>query len=168
MQLSRPVDLKPLAPSPGPGVLHAPWLAARSAAVLSLAAAYVHLAYMPSHFEEWWLYGMFFLAVGVGQALFVPAILYRPRTWVVLVGIAGNLGVVCMYVVSRTVGIPLGPHARVVEHAEPIDLATTGAEVALIGVLLVMLGRGARRWIVNGLLAVGALLWVLRLTGHLP
>lgn len=168
MQITRPVALQPLASSPGPGVLHAPWLAARSAAVLSLAAAYVHLAYMPSHFGQWWGYGLFFLATGVGQALFVPVILYRPRTWVVLVGIAGNLAIVCMYVVSRTAGVPVGPHAHVAERAGAIDLATTGAEIALIGVLLVMLGRGARRWIVNGLLAVGVLLWVLRLTGHLP
>ncbi len=168
MQLARPLPVKPLASSPGVGAQHARWLAARTAALLSLAAAYVHFAYAPSHFEEWWAYGLFFVMAGVAQALFVPVILYRPRPWLVFAGIAGNLAVVCLYVISRTAGVPLGPHARVAERVEAIDLATTGVEIALIGVLIVMLGRGARRLVVNGLLALGVLLWVLRLTGQLP
>src|SRR4051794_8922380 len=63
-----------------------------------------------------------------------------------------------MYVLSRTAGPPLGPHAHVPEPAGAIDLATTAAEVALVGVLLTLLGARSRKWTVNLLVAGGALL----------
>jgi hypothetical protein len=138
------------------------------AAVLSLGAAWVHLAYTASHLRQWWAYGAFFLATGVGQALFAPLLLRRPSAWLVLTGIAGNLAIVAMYVVSRTAGPPLGPHAHIPEPAGGVDLFTTGAEIALVGVLLTLLGGRTRRWVANVLLAGGALLWALRLSGHLP
>jgi hypothetical protein len=160
--------LRPLSAAAGRGALRSQWLAARAAAALSLGAAWIHLAYIESHWRDWWAYGAFFLACGLAQGLFVPAILRWPRRPLVLVGIAGNLAIVGMYVVSRTAGIPLGPHARVAERAGAIDLACTAAEIALIGVLLVMVGRQGRRWILNAMLAAGVALWVLRLTGKLP
>jgi hypothetical protein len=139
-----------------------------AAAALSLAVAWVHLAYVASHLRQWWAYGAFFLAAGVGQALFAPLVLRRPAPWVAAIGIAGNLAIVGMYVLSRTTGPPLGPHAHVPEPAGPIDLATTGAEIALVGVLLTLLGARSRQWTVNLLVAGGALLWALRLSGRLP
>jgi hypothetical protein len=138
------------------------------AAVLSLGAAWVHLAYTASHLRQWWAYGAFFLATGAGQALFAPLVLRRPRQWVAAVGIAGNLAIVAMYVMSRTVGPPLGPHAHVPEPAGAVDLATTAAEIALVGVLLTLLGGRSRRWVANLLLGAGVLLWALRLGGGLP
>jgi hypothetical protein len=147
----------------------APRLAAPAvAAALSLPAAWVHLAYAASHLRQWWAYGAFFLAAGIGQALFAPLVLRRPGPAVAAVGIAGNLAVVGMYVVSRTAGPPLGPHAHVPEPAGPIDLATTASEIALVGVLLVLLRARQRRLAANLLLAGGALLWALRLGGILP
>jgi hypothetical protein len=142
--------------------------AAATAALLSLGAAWVHLAYAASHLRVWWAYGAFFLAAGAGQALFAPLVLHRPRPWVALTGIAGNLAIVLMYVVSRTTGPPLGPHARVPEAAGAIDLATTAAEVALLGVLLALLAPAARRRTADVLVAAALALWALRATGHLP
>jgi len=138
------------------------------AAGLSLAAAYVHLAYLESHWRSWWAYGAFFLAAGAGQALFAPAILRWPSRALALVGIAGNVAIVGMYIASRTTGVPLGPHAHVPEPAGVIDLSTTAAEVALIAVLMTLLDARTRRWTANALLAIGALLWLMRLTGRLP
>ena len=139
-----------------------------AAALLSLAAAWVHLAYAPSHLRQWWAYGAFFIAAGAGQALFAPLVLRRPRPWLLHAAIAGNVAIVGLYVLSRTTGAPLGPHARVAEPAGAIDLATTAAEIVLVGVLLAMLGARARRRVLDALLALGILLWALRLTGHLP
>ena len=64
--------------------LHGPEARRRAgaAAALSLAAAWVHLAYAAPHLRQWWAYGAFFLATGAGQALFAPLILRRPRAWV--------------------------------------------------------------------------------------
>jgi len=150
------------------GSLSGPWLAAPVAAVLSLLAGWVHLAYWESHWQEWWGYGAFFIATGAGQALFAPVVLRWPRPWLLLVGIAGNLAIVGTYVMSRTVGVPIGTHANVAERAGAVDLATTAAEIALAGVLLMMVGRTARRVVINTMLLAGALLWVMRFTGYLP
>ena len=138
------------------------------AATLSLGAAWVHLAYVAPHLRQWWAYGAFFLATGIGQALFAPLILRWPRPWLAIVGIAGNIAIVAMYVLSRTNGAPLGPHANVPERVGAVDLATAGAEVVLIGLLVTLLRPGTRRTVANVLTAAGAIIWALRLTGHLP
>jgi uncharacterized membrane-anchored protein len=138
------------------------------AAMLSLGAAWVHLAYVAPHLRQWWAYGAFFLATGIGQALFAPLILRRPRPWLAVVGIAGNIAIVAMYVLSRINGAPFGPHANVPERVGAVDLATAAAEVVLIALLVTVLGRRARRTVANVLTAAGAVIWVLRLTGHLP
>jgi hypothetical protein len=138
------------------------------AAALSLAVAWVHLAYVAPHLRQWWAYGAFFIAAGAGQAVFAPLILRRPRPWLVLAGIAGNVAIVGMYVMSRTVGPPLGPHAHVAERAGSIDLSTTAAEIVLVALLVTMLGARARRLVLDALLVGGVVLWALRLTGRLP
>src|SRR3954468_3562344 len=103
----------------------APRLAAPAvAAVLSLLAAWVHFAYAASHLRQWWAYGAFFIAAGGGQALCAPLVLRRPGPLVAAVGIAGNLAIVGMYVLTRTAGAPLGPHAHVPDAAGATALAT--------------------------------------------
>jgi hypothetical protein len=163
------LTLEPVAaePAAGRGASGMAWLAAPAAATLSLLAAWSHFAYMFEHFRDWWAYGLFFLAMGVGQGLFAAALLRRPRHGVVLAGLAGNLAIVGMYILSRTSGIPLGPHTGVVERAYPGDLITTAGEIALVVLLLVLAGSTARRWVLNLLVAAGLGLWALRITGYL-
>ena len=137
------------------------------AAVMSMAAGWIHFAFVAAHWRDWWAYGAFFLASGVFQALLAPALLRWPSAWTALAGIAGNLGVVGMYVMSRTHGIPIGPHAGVVEPATAVDLGCTAGEIVLVGILLGMVGKTNRRWIINLLLVAGIALWALRLTNTL-
>jgi hypothetical protein len=158
------------ASSPAPscrGVLHAPRRLVYLAATLSFVAGYVHFAFAESHFQEWWGYGAFFVVAGNLQALFAALLVWRPRPWHPLAGIAGNLAIVVVYVITRTNGIPLGPHARVVEAAGAIDWVTTAGQIALIAALIAMLDDRRRRWIINGLMLLGVLAWLSRLTGHL-
>jgi hypothetical protein len=158
--------------TPGPahraGAAAPPRATLTTAALLSLGAAWVHLAYAAPHLRQWWAYGAFFLAAGVGQGLFAPLILHRPRPALAAIGIAGNIAIVAMYVLSRIDGPPLGPHANVPEPVGAIDLSTAAAEVLLIGLLVTVLGPTARRRVADLLLAGGVLVWTLRLTGHLP
>jgi hypothetical protein len=137
------------------------------AAGLSLWSGYIHFVYLQSHWQEWWAYGAFFLAAGVGQALYAPLLLRFRWSWLLLAGIAGNVAILGMYLLSRTAGPPLGPHARAIEPAGVADLATAACEVVLVGILIALLGRRARTLIINALLVAGAALWALRLTGHL-
>ncbi|MGH2942591.1 MAG: hypothetical protein ACRDLN_07460, partial [Solirubrobacteraceae bacterium] len=118
---------------------HASRLLVHLAVALSLAAGYAHFAYADSHFEEWWAYGVFFVAAGNLQMLFAALLLWRPRAWLVLAGIAGNIAIVGVYVISRTAGVPLGPHARVVEEAHAIDWVTAAGEIAIVVTLIAML-----------------------------
>jgi hypothetical protein len=136
-------------------------------AALSLAVAYAHFAYAASHFEEWWAYGVFFVAAGNLQALFAYLLVWRPRPWLAPAGVAGNLAVLAVYVMSRTSGVPLGPHARVVEEAGTVDWLTAAGEVAIVALLIATLDGRPRRWAVNSLMLLGALAWLLRLTGKL-
>jgi hypothetical protein len=136
-------------------------------AALSLAVAYAHFAYAASHFAEWWAYGVFFVAAGNLQALFAYLLVWRPRPWLALAGVAGNLAVLAVYVLSRTSGVPLGPHARVVEQAGTVDWLTAAGEVAIVALLIATLDGRPRRWTINSLMLLGALAWLLRLTGDL-
>jgi hypothetical protein len=158
----------PHAPSTGTAAISTLRPAVCLAALLSFASGWVHLAYTESHFRAWWAYGVFFLAVGLGQALFGATLLRWPSRWLALAGIAANLGVVAMYVVSRTIGVPVGPEANVAHQAKAVDLLTTAGEIVLVGVLLGLLGRTARRRALNVILVLGVLLWTGRLTGYLP
>jgi hypothetical protein len=141
--------------------------AALTAAVLSLAAGWIHFAYISSHRRDWWAYGAFFLATGIFQALFAPAMLKWPNRWTALAGIAGNLGIIGMYIMSRAHGIPMGPHEGVIEKATAIDLTCTAGEIVLVAILLGMVGATSRRWILNLLLVAGVALWALRFTNTL-
>ena len=134
-----------------------------AAAGLSLVAALVHLWVTPEHLEEWWGYGAFFLVCAAAQALYAPLLLRRPNRAILLLGVAGNLAVVILWLVTRTTGIPLfGPHAGEVEEAGALDLACTLAEVGIVVGLGTLAMRGLAtegRIQVVVVLAVSALLY---------
>ncbi len=113
------------------------------AAALSLAAALIHLWVMPEHFEEWWGYGTFFLVSALPQVLYVPLLLRWPTRMILLPGVSGNLAIVLLYILTRTVGIPLfGPHAGEVEGVGFVDVCATTSELGIVAVLGAVLLRG--------------------------
>ena len=158
----------PAATAAGRGSLRAARLVIPAAAALSLLVAWAHLAYTQSHFREWWAYGVFFLATGIGQGVFAALLVRRPSRPLLLAGLLGNLGVIGMYILSRTQDVPLGPHAGVAEHTGTVDLVTTAGEIAIVVLLLALLDRTARRWVVNGLLVAGLVMWAVRLAEVAP
>jgi hypothetical protein len=120
------------------------------AVALSSVAALIHLLVTPEHFGEWWGYGTFMLAAFVAQAIYAAALLVWPG-WklLLLAGVIGNLTIIGMWAVSRTVGIPLGPETGEVEGIGALDLVCTASEATLVVVLMVLLnlyrrGRVAR------------------------
>ena len=121
-----------------------------SAVALSSVAALIHLLVTPEHFGEWWGYGTFMLAAFVAQASFAGGLLVWPG-WklLLLAGGIGNLAIIGMWALSRTVGIPLGPETGEVEGIGALDLICTASEATLVVVLAVLLnlyrrGRVAR------------------------
>jgi hypothetical protein len=117
-----------------------------AAAAFSLLAALIHLWVIPEHFEEWWGYGAFFLISAVAQGAYSAALLRWPRRTLLLLGIGGNVSIIVLYLLTRTVGIPFfGPHAGEVEGVGVADLFATTSELALVVALLGLLLRGLPR-----------------------
>ena len=150
-----------------------------SAALLSVTAAGIHLYVMPEHFAEWWLFGAFFGLVAAAQLLVAGVALWQPRQTLLAAGIALNVGVVVVWVVSRTTGVPLGAPVvdmtagladpdrggygeHVVGAPEPVgmlDVSATVLELLVVWALLAMLPAASRRRIGNLLLIGGLALW---------
>ena len=80
-----------------------------AAAILTLGAALIHLAVTPQHFEEYLPYGLFFLGVGAGQIALVGALVVAPSRRLFIAGLASSLGLIALWGISRTVGLPIGP-----------------------------------------------------------
>jgi hypothetical protein len=135
------------------------------ASALLLAVSWVHFSHTTTHWDVWWGYGVFFLGSAVAQGLLAVALLRWPGRAVALSGIAVNLAIIVTYIVSRTAGVPFGPHKHVAEPAAVVDVACTTAEIVIVGLLVSLLDGRSRRWVGNGILAIGAVLWALRLTG---
>jgi hypothetical protein len=109
-------------------------------AILSLVAAVIHVWVMPEHFDEWWGYGAFFLIAAAAQALYAVAILRAPTPTLLWVGIVGNLAIIALWAITRTIGIPgFGPHAGEIEEIGQIDIVSKLVELLLIIVLGVLL-----------------------------
>ena len=114
------------------------WCCAASLA----GAAAIHAVAAPVHWDEWRWSGAFFAVVAVGGGLAAVGVLTRlerPSRW-----LAVAVSVVCLsaWIVSRTVGLPLGPGTGV---AEPLGIADLLAATLALGTLHAVLPRGAVR-----------------------
>ena len=78
------------------------------AAALSVGAAVIHALVIPSHLSQSPLYGGFFALLAVGQLGWAVLAVVRPTAVVLATGTVANLAVLALWVVTRTVGIPLG------------------------------------------------------------
>lgn len=111
-------------------------LAARLAALASLGAAVIHFAVVPTHWQEWMPSGVFFVTIAVFQLIWAHAVLARPTTALITLGILCNAGVIVLWALSRTMGAPFGPHAGEPELVQAADLC------ALLLQVYVVMGAG--------------------------
>jgi hypothetical protein len=102
-------------------------------ALASLCAALVHVAVMPDHFEESVLYGLFFLVASLGQLAFAVAVVARPTRRLVLAGVVGCGLIIALWLISRLVGVPVGPDNGGTEEFGVLDILATAAEVVVVG-----------------------------------
>jgi hypothetical protein len=128
-------------------------------AALSLLAGLLHLWVTPEHFEEWWGYGAFFLVAGAAQILYAPIVLLLPTRIVLLMGIVGHLTIVVLYLLTRTVGIPLfGPEAGEVEGVGFVDVCATVSELGIavaLGPALLRNATSDRKRMIVLIVAIG-------------
>jgi hypothetical protein len=134
---------------------------------LSLWAGLVHGWVAPDHFTAAALYGWFFVVVAVAQLGYGLLLLRSRHPAVLVAGVAGNVAVLGAYLLTRTRGIPLGPHAGKVEVAGALDWTAAAVEVALVVWLCSALEGRVRAAVMNLLLVLGLLAWGARLVGLL-
>jgi hypothetical protein len=110
-------------------------------AAFSVGAAAIHFAVVFEHFDEYTLYGVFFLVISWAQVIWPAVLLWRPsRLWLWL-GIAGNAIVIAVYGASRTVGLPFGPDLHSPESVGALDVASCVLEFGLIAGCALLLWR---------------------------
>ncbi|WP_311983953.1 hypothetical protein [Parafrankia sp. CH37] len=106
------------------------------AAFASLGAAATHAAVAPSHFGSWPLSGVFFIAAAIFQASWALPALRQAGRRTMAAGLLVNAGSILLWLVSRTSGLPIGPHAGLPEQVDRVDLTTVAFEAVVCVVAL--------------------------------
>ncbi|MEY2516113.1 MAG: hypothetical protein QOJ89_3471 [bacterium] len=107
--------------------------AVRIVAGLSIAAGLIHAVAMVDHFGHWWAYGAFFMVLTYGQVLWGVALLRgHAGDRALIAGALANAAIIAVWVLSRTVGIAVGPDAGSPEPLGTMDIATALVELGLI------------------------------------
>ncbi len=101
-------------------------------ATLSLSAGMIHAAVVDDHFREEALSGVFFVMVAVFQLGWGVMFARRPRVGLAALGLLVNAFVVGTWLVTRTVGLPLGAHPGIPEPIATPDLLATLFEVLIV------------------------------------
>lgn len=77
-------------------------------AALMLGSGAIHFAMMGEHAGVSWTHGLFFATAGWVQLALAAMIGFRPTKPVVIIGILINVGLLTVWVLTRTVGIAIG------------------------------------------------------------
>ena len=104
-------------------------------------AGAIHFAMVPSHADEWLAAGIFFAVIGAVQVAFAAALAFRPSRDVVLAGCLFSLGVLGVWAVARTSGLPFWPSAGETEPVTRVDAVTAAFEGAFL-----VVSAAALRW----------------------
>jgi FtsP/CotA-like multicopper oxidase with cupredoxin domain len=107
-----------------------------SAALLILGAAAIHFAVAPEHFQEYLPFGLFFIGLGLAQLALAVAVLMAPSRRLYVIASGGTVAVIAIWLMSRTVGLPLGPDPWTPEPVGFIDLLASIIEATAVLVLL--------------------------------
>jgi hypothetical protein len=152
-----PVDVAPKPPAqPSRGRFSAPVGIEYSPRIklligLSAVAGIIHGRAMIDHMSHYWLFGVFFGVLTYAQVLLAVQLYRKPDDlrWLMPAAI-GSLAVVGIWLVSRTVGLPIGPWAGRPEPFGISDVAASLDELLFAAVAFAMLRPD--RWIAARLL----------------
>lgn len=110
----------------------------------SAAAAAFHFAVVPEHLREYWLFGAFFVVSGVAQALWATLVSLRPTSAVYLAGLVGNATIIVIWILSRTLGVPVGPESGMPEPVGLLDSLSTVFELLIVAGAVALFRAGSR------------------------
>lgn len=109
-------------------------------ALLSGGAATIHLAAVGAHLNDYLPFAAFFALIAFLQAAWSVVLLIAPTRHVLIAGAIGNAIVVAIWITSRTVGVPVGPHPGM-EPAGLSDTLVTIFECVIVAGTLAMAWR---------------------------
>lgn len=115
-----------------------------AAAVLTLGAAAIHFAVVREHLEVYFLYGIFFIGLGITQLVLAIGILFAPQRRLFIAAAMGTLGVIGLYIASRTTGLPIAPEPWRPEPVGFPDVAATLMEAITVIQFLRLIRRPRR------------------------
>lgn len=128
-------------------------------AALAFIGALIHAGAAADHWSEYHLYTLAFSSLAVLQVGWTLLIVRGASTRTLVLGCALQLGIVALWALSRTAGVPFAPTAWTREEIGVADLTeTVGELVTVLAVLSVLFGersnatRAARRWMPSVLL----------------
>jgi hypothetical protein len=118
---------------------------------LSAVAGIIHARAMIDHMSHYWLFGVFFGVLTYAQVLLAVQLYRKPHDlrWLMPAAI-GSLAVVGIWLVSRSVGLPIGPWAGRPEPFGISDVAASLDELLFAAVAFAMVRPD--RWIAARLL----------------
>ena len=111
------------------------------AAVLVFASSIIHAVVTAVHFEEYWLFGVLFALTTCLQAGWTALIYGAPlmTRGLLVAGAVGNAAVAFVWMLSRTAGLPIGPHTWRPEAVGAVDVLSTLDELIAVILLLAAL-----------------------------
>jgi hypothetical protein len=115
------------------------------AALASAGAAAIHFAVIKMHFDEYTLYGVFFVVSSVAQLVWPIWLLLRRWRPLLLIGAVGNAAIVATWIADRVGVVPLGPDATKPPPFGLGDGIASGLEALIVVACIVALMRGPAR-----------------------
>ncbi len=103
-----------------------------TAALASAGAAAVHFSVIGMHFDEYALYGVFFVGSAVAQLVWAMWVLLRRWRPLLILGALGNAAIVALWIADRAGAVPIGPDATETPPYGLADSITSGLEALLV------------------------------------
>jgi hypothetical protein len=116
-----------------------------TAALASAGAAAIHFQVIGMHFDEYTLYGVFFVVSAIAQLVWAIWLLLRPWPRLLVLGALGNAAIVATWIIDRAGAMPLGPDATQPPPYGLGDGIASGFEVLLVVACVAALMRGRQR-----------------------
>ncbi|MDR2984809.1 MAG: hypothetical protein LBV34_08205 [Nocardiopsaceae bacterium] len=120
-------------------------LVALCLAIASAATAVIHFSVTGSHFQEYWVFGVFMLTAGWLQLAWAILVIAWPSRAVLCAGAVINANIIVLYICTRTIGDMVGPRPTAVEPFGFGDVLCTALEaLVLIGCFWLLWTRPRR------------------------
>jgi hypothetical protein len=123
-------------PPSGPSRQSVQYTESETVLVLVAAVAFIggliHVGAGVDHFGAFSLYTLVFCLLAAAQITWAAMLLRHPSRRVMLLGCALQLGIVALWTLSRTVGVPIAPQAWVPEQIGVADLVETLGEISSV------------------------------------